>query len=151
MRPVKQKAYQDHTFVLRLIHLSSMKTIFISSRQTTFLDCASLDEDSHVAPPYTNMGEKLFGISSLGHYLEDDHHDTPSSMGYMWSPFCCMLMGKYLTPHRDTKHIDNGLVHKAILTIAHHTMRSYNPSWYITSLVFDQLALSLDQHIIFFF
>ena len=30
------------------------------------LDCASLGENSHVAPPYTNMGEALFGISSHG-------------------------------------------------------------------------------------
>ena len=53
-----------------------MKTIFISSRRTTFLDCASLGEDSHDAPPYTKMGEALFGISSLGLYLDDDHHDA---------------------------------------------------------------------------
>ena len=36
---------------------------------TTFLDYASLDEDSHVAPPYTNVGEPLIGTSSLDQYL----------------------------------------------------------------------------------
>ena len=35
-------------------------------KTTTFLDCTSLGEESHVAPPYTNMGEALFSISSLG-------------------------------------------------------------------------------------
>ena len=50
-----------------LVRLRSKKTIVISSRRITFLDCASLGEDSHDAPPYTKMGEALFGISSLGH------------------------------------------------------------------------------------
>ena len=56
-------------------------TILAFSSWTTFLDCAPLGEDSHIAPPYTNMGEALFGISSLGHSLDDDHHMTLSSMG----------------------------------------------------------------------
>ena len=36
---------------------------------TTFLDYALLDEDSHVAPPYTSVGEPLIGTSSLDQYL----------------------------------------------------------------------------------
>ena len=74
------------------------------------------------------MGEALFGISSLGHYLDDDHHMTPSFMSHIRSSTCCMLMETNLTPHKNTKHIDHGLVHKAILTIAHHIMRSYDHS-----------------------
>ena len=70
-------------------------TIFISSRRTTFLDCASLGEDSHDAPPYTKMGEALFDISSHGLYL-DDHHVTPSSMSHIGSFTSFMLMEKYL-------------------------------------------------------
>ena len=75
-----------------------MMTVLTNSRWTTFLDCAPLDEDSHIVPPYTNMGETLFDMSSLGHYLDDDHHETPSSMGYIGSPFRYMLMEKYLNP-----------------------------------------------------
>ena len=45
----------------------------------TFLDCAPLGEDTHIAPPYTKMGEAFFDISSHGLYL-DDHHVTPSTM-----------------------------------------------------------------------
>ena len=59
-------------------------TIFVFSRWTTFLDCAPLGEDLQRAPPYTKMGEALFDISSLGLYLDDDHHMTPSSMGIPW-------------------------------------------------------------------
>ena len=127
-------------------------TIFTLSSWTTFLGCVPLGEDSHIAPPCTNKGEALFGISSLSHYLDDDHHDTPSSMGYIRDAILHGIHrislslhahGKYLTSHRDTKHIDHVLVHKDILTIVPHD----------TSLALcdDQLALSLDQHIIFFF
>ena len=94
-----------------------MMTIFVFSRWTIFLDYAPLGEDSHIAPPYTNMGETLFDISSLGHYLDDGGHLTSSSMIYIGTPFRCNLMEKYLTPHRDTKHIDHGLVHNAILQL----------------------------------
>ena len=130
-----------------------MKTIFNSSRRTTFLHCASLGEDSHMAPPYTKMGEAsqrqifTWPLSSNGwqdpsiwHLLVDHlelepHHLTPSFMSYTRSSFWCKLMTRHLTQHRYTKHIDHGLVHKAILTSAYHTMRSHDPSWYITSLV----------------
>ena len=66
MRPVKYKPY--HTFALRInpLELDDDDTIFISSRRTTFLDCALLGEALQIAPPYTNMGEALFGISSHG-------------------------------------------------------------------------------------
>ena len=47
-----------------------MMTILTFSSWTTFLGRTSLGEDSHIAPPYTNMGEALFEVSSLGHYLQ---------------------------------------------------------------------------------
>ena len=37
---------------------------------TTFLDCASLGEDSRIAPPYSTMGETILATSSLDHYLQ---------------------------------------------------------------------------------
>ena len=67
-------------------------------------------EDSHVAPPYTKMGEAHFEKSSIGLYLDDDHHVMPSSMGYIGYPIRCMLMEKC------------------------HTMGSYDTSW-LPSLV----------------
>ena len=51
-------------------------TILTYLSWTTFLDCALLGEDSHIYLPYTNMGEALFNISSIGLYLDDDHHDA---------------------------------------------------------------------------
>ena len=53
-----------------------MMMIFVFSSWTTLLDCAPLGEDLLIAPPYTNMGEELFGIYSLGLYLDDDHQDA---------------------------------------------------------------------------
>ena len=38
---------------------------------TTFLDCASLGEDSNIAPPYSTMGEPLICTYSLDHYLQE--------------------------------------------------------------------------------
>ena len=119
-----------------------MMTILISSSWTTFLDRAPLGEDLMIAPPYATMGETLLSTSSLGLFLQigyqassiwssrdaclelaldDDHHLTSSSTGYMRSPFWCKPMGRYLTQHRDSTHIYHGLVHKAIWTIAYHT------------------------------
>ena len=43
-----------------------IKAIFKSSRCITFLDCTSLGEDSHDAPPYTKMGKALIDKSSRG-------------------------------------------------------------------------------------
>ena len=115
-----------------------MMTILISSSWTTFLDRAPLGEDLWIAPPYATMGETLLSTSSLGLFLQigcqalsiwsyrdaclelaldDDHHLTSSSTGYMRSPFWCKPMGRYLTQHRDSTHIYHGLVHKAIWTI----------------------------------
>ena len=53
-----------------------MMMIFGFSSWTTFIECASLGEDSQHAPPYTKMGEAPFGISSLGLYLDDNHKDA---------------------------------------------------------------------------
>ena len=129
-RPV-EKPYQDYTFALRLNHLRSMKTIFNSSRRTTFLDCALLGEDSHDTPPYTKMGEAsqrqifTWPLSSNGwkdpsiwHLLVDHlelepHHLTPSFMSIPWD---------HMIPHGT-----------------------------LLALCVDQLAQSFDQHIIFFF
>ena len=36
----------------------------------TYLDCASLGEDSHIAPPYSTMGENILGTSSHDHFLQ---------------------------------------------------------------------------------
>ena len=69
MRPVKKKTYQDHIFALR-IPLEQDDDDLDLFKWTTFLDYASLDEDSHVAPPYSNVGEPLIGTSSLDHYLQ---------------------------------------------------------------------------------
>ena len=127
-----------------------MKTILISSRRTTFLDCASVK--IHTWPPHTPRWEKHHkGKSSHCLYLQmvgkiqaydifdhlelEPHHLTPSFMSYTRSSFWCKLMTRHITQHRYTKQIDHGLVHKAILTSAYHTMRSHDPSWYITSLV----------------
>ena len=71
-----------------------MMMVLTFSSWTTFLDYTPLGEDSHIAPPYTKMGEALFVISSLSPYHDDDHLKTASSMGYIGSPFRCMLMEK---------------------------------------------------------
>ena len=68
------------------------------------------------------MGEALFDISSLGLYLDDDHHVTPSTMDNIESP-PCTKMGETL------------------FDVSSHGLNLY----------VDQLALSLDQHIVFFF
>ena len=67
MRPVKYKPY--HTFALR-IPLEINDVDLDLFKWTTFLDYASLDEDSQVAPPYSNVGEPLIGTSSLDQYLQ---------------------------------------------------------------------------------
>ena len=41
--------------------------------RSAFLDCAPLGEASHIAPPYTKMGETLFRISSQALILYVDH------------------------------------------------------------------------------
>ena len=62
------KPYQDHTFALRIpLELDDDDLDLLSSG--SFLDFAPLGEDTHIAPPYTKMGEALFDISSLGLYL----------------------------------------------------------------------------------
>ena len=58
MRPVERKTYQDHTFALP-IPLELDDDDLDLFKWTTFLDCALLGEDSHIAPPYTNMEEAL--------------------------------------------------------------------------------------------
>ena len=69
MRPVERKTYQDHTFVF-CIPLELDDDDLDLFKWTTFLDYASLDEDSHVAPPYSNVGKPLIGTSSLDQYLQ---------------------------------------------------------------------------------
>ena len=152
MRPVKWKPYKDHNFALRINPLE-VEEDDLHLLKMHHLPRLRFGEDSHVAPPYTKMGEApqrqifTWPLSSNGwqapsiwHLLVDHlklapHHLTPSFMSYTRSSFWCKLMTRHLTQHRDTKHIDHGLVHKAILTSAHHTMRSHDPSWYKTSLV----------------
>ena len=57
MRPVNYKPYQDYTFALCINRLEVDDDDLHLLKTNHLLDCASLGEDSHVAPPYTNMGE----------------------------------------------------------------------------------------------
>ena len=65
MRPVKYKPYQDYTFALRINPLEIDDDDLHLLMTNHLLDCASLGEGSHDAPPYTKMGRALYGISSL--------------------------------------------------------------------------------------
>ena len=60
MRPVRRKPYQDHTFALRIFHLSLMMTILSTSRWNAFLDCSWLVKSCELLPPYSIMGEPFF-------------------------------------------------------------------------------------------
>ena len=65
-------------------------------------------------------------------------------MGSRKYSFWCKPMERYLTTYRNTKHIYNGLVHKAQLTNAYRTTRSLDPTWYtICALWVDQLESNI--------
>ena len=65
MRPVKKKPYQDHTFALRIKPLE-VDEDDLHLLKTHHLPRLRFGEDSLDSPPYTKMGDALFGTSSLG-------------------------------------------------------------------------------------
>ena len=57
-----------------------------------------LDEDSHIAPPYTNMGEPLLDISSLERYLQIGLQASSSISSRCFSWTCtCIISSLFIT------------------------------------------------------
>ena len=121
---------------------SSWNTFFYALTLLSFANCC----------PILHYGKaSLLGTSSHMHYYQMDkkfqiydlfeilifnlHLSTLMTiatschrlMGYIISCFWCKPMDRYLTPHRNIKHMDYMLVHKAKLNIAYHTTKSLDP------------------------
>ena len=72
---------------------------------------------------YNQMDDKLQAYDPFKTLILNLHFSTLMTiitwchpvMGYMELPFWCKPMERYLTPHSNAKHIDHGLVYKALL------------------------------------
>ena len=176
MRHVKEKTYHGHTFFLHnplelddddfdLLKLDHIYLLCFPRRAlTNYSPVLHYGRSSlkHIFTcPLTRMDDKLqendirYDHLELGLLnLDDDHHLTSSSMGYIKSSFWYIPIEAYLNHIRiHHTHIEHRLVHEAILTrLPYQEMTWYHLIHHLALCLIDLsplFALWLDQPCIF--